>query len=1078
MILNIQFSGPHADAEAVATGAPHEQPTRGQAHDRASPGRLVRALPALATAAVAALTIAGFVATDIQAHRDAAAKQANLAAKIRTLARYTVGATLQRSEDLAGALGADWARRSAIFPPVARDLLHGPGINGVGLIERVPATARTDWERTHGPIELRASATSAPTPAPTSAQYLAVADSFANVPEPSSTGLDLGAERSRQPTLLAAALSGMPRATPPVRLMNGPLGTALYTPIYGPPPAGMPASPLGAALSGFGAAGALAGAVRTALAQLGGGAARPASGALGAALARLAGEAGRTSISPAIRLRVGAHARAAANGPQKTTPAHAHPTTSTPALRASARTHAHTAANGAHNTTTPPPIHPTPPRPPALRAHTHTRARAAANGTRKPTPHPVLSAQPSITLLGFLSTSYRYGSLLRALQRTLPADASFSVSDGSTVLLADGRPQNAAQSTIALAGRRWTLAVGTPPAALALPLTILGAGALVTLLVGALGVQARRREHYAQAMVTRRLAEREVAGRALAEAEERFRTAFAEAPIGMALVSLEGRFLQVNRALAQITGYQEQQLRELQFASELTHPEDRRADRRASAAMRAGETRIHDTEKRYVHAAGHVVWVAVHTTLIRDERGQPAYFLSQIEDITARRRYEAQLQHMADHDSLTGLLNRRAYERRLEEHLLRGERYGHEGAVLVIDLDAFKEVNDTLGHSAGDDLIVRVAGALAERVRESDTLARLGGDEFAILTPVGGRIEAEQLAHSLLATVRKQRAARGPGGRERPITASIGVAPLASAVGLGAEEALINADLAMYDAKEAGRDRIETYGGPSQGQARIEARLEWVERIRAALDEDRLTLHAQPVVETATGRATQHELLVRMVDAHGDLIQPGSFLPIAERFGLIGEIDRWVITRAIGMLAEHAAAGRRPVVEINISGHSLSDPELAAEIGSELRRSGVDARQLIFEVTETVAIDNIAAARTLAEALGELGCRFALDDFGAGFGSFYYLKHLPFDFIKIDGEFVRNCTADATDRLVIGAVVELARGMGKRTVAEFVGNEATLQTLQQLGVDYAQGFHLGRPAPLESWLKAPEPRRS
>ncbi len=1011
------------------------QESTASAHGGRAPGRLVRALPALATAAVAASTIAGFVATDIQAHRDASTRQASLAGSIKTLARYTVGSTLERGEDLAGALGGAWDRRAAIFPRVARSLLRSPGINGVGLIERIPAAQRGAWERRHGPIDTRPTVASRPGVPPTAAQYLVVSYSFANTREPSSVGLDIGAETSRQPTLLTAALSGTPRATPPVRLMTGAPGTALYTPIYGPAPPGAPTPTLGSALASLG------------------GADGTAEGPLGAALARLAREGGVGSISNVIRARVRARARFA---PQKTTSPHS-PAASRP--------------RGATPPSTPAASHPQRTAEPGPPATSQPASTAPPSSSISST-----TTSRKLTLLGFVSTSYRYGLLLQALQRTIPSGTSFSLSDGGTQLLAKGRPQHALKSTISVAGRRWTLAVGAPAPDLALPLTILGSGALVTLLVGSLGIQARRREHYAQDLVRRRLAERAVADRALAQAEERFRTAFAEAPIGMALVSLDGRFLQVNRALARITGYDEHKLRSLPFASELTHPDDRRADRRASTAMQAGETRIYDTEKRYLHAAGHIVWVAVHTTLIRDEHGAPEYFLSQIEDITARRRYEARLQHMADHDSLTGLLNRRAYERRLEEHLLRGERYGHEGAVLVLDLDNFKEVNDTLGHGAGDELIVRVARALTGRVRESDTLARLGGDEFAILTPAGGRIEAERLAQALLQTVRKERAARGPGGKERPITASIGVAPLASAVGLNAEEALINADLAMYDAKEAGRDRSETYGGPSHGQARIEARLEWVERIRAALDEDRLTLHAQPVVETATGRTTQHELLVRMVDGHGDLIQPGSFLPIAERFGLIREIDRWVINRAIAMLAEHRAAGRHPTIEINISGHSLGDSELAAEIGRELRAAGVDATQLIFEVTETTAIDNIAAARSFAEDLAELGCRFALDDFGAGFGSFYYLKHLPFDFIKIDGEFVRNCTSDATDRLVIGAVVELARGMGKRTIAEFVRDEATLRTLQELGVDYAQGFHLGRPAPLESWLQTPAPQ--
>jgi diguanylate cyclase (GGDEF)-like protein len=438
----------------------------------------------------------------------------------------------------------------------------------------------------------------------------------------------------------------------------------------------------------------------------------------------------------------------------------------------------------------------------------------------------------------------------------------------------------------------------------------------------------------------------------------------------------------------------------------------------------------------------------------------------------ARAAAEEKLRYMVDHDPLTGLLNRRAYETILADHLDRGERYGHEGAVMMLDLDEFKQVNDTLGHSAGDELIVRVGNALSARLRSSDTVARLGGDEFAILLPRGDRADAERVAGALLDTIRAERSARGPKGRARPVSASIGVAPLAGSRGIGAEEALINADLAMYDAKEAGRNRFETYDGSHGGKAGIEARLEWVERIRTALEENLFALHAQPVVEAATGAITQLELLIRMIGPDGELTPPASFLPIAERFGLIGEIDRWVVTHTIRMLAERARDGLRPKVEINLSGHSLGDTELAEHIAGELRGSNVDPKQLIFEVTETAAIGNIEAAQHFAERLAELGCRFALDDFGAGFGSFYYLKHLPFDFIKIDGEFVRHLVSDPTDRLVVSAVVGLARGLGKRTIAEFVGDNATAVALKEMGVDYLQGFHLGVPGPLENWLAA------
>ncbi|MGH2878163.1 MAG: EAL domain-containing protein [Solirubrobacteraceae bacterium] len=277
----------------------------------------------------------------------------------------------------------------------------------------------------------------------------------------------------------------------------------------------------------------------------------------------------------------------------------------------------------------------------------------------------------------------------------------------------------------------------------------------------------------------------------------------------------------------------------------------------------------------------------------------------------------------------------------------------------------------------------------------------------------------------------------------------------------------------MYDAKEGGRDRYEVYGASSTGKAGIEHRLEWVERIRTALEEDGFTLHAQPVVDAATGQRTQLELLIRMLGEEGEEIAPANFLPIAERFGLIGEIDRWVVTHAIAMLSEQAGLGARPTVEVNLSGHSLGDTDLAAHIDSELRDCDVHPSQLVFEVTETAAIGNIEAAQQFAERLAEVGCRFALDDFGAGFGSFYYLKHLPFDFIKIDGEFVRTLVDDETDRLVVKAVVELARGLGKRTIAEFVGDEPTAIALRELGVDYLQGFHLGRPAPIGAYLSVP-----
>jgi diguanylate cyclase (GGDEF)-like protein/PAS domain S-box-containing protein len=559
------------------------------------------------------------------------------------------------------------------------------------------------------------------------------------------------------------------------------------------------------------------------------------------------------------------------------------------------------------------------------------------------------------------------------------------------------------------------------------------------------------------------ISERKQAERAIQDAEERFRGAFEEAPIGMALVALDGRLRQANGALCDITGYSADELEGTSFES-IAHPDDRAQLRSETDLLVAGEASSYRIDVRCVHASGDTVWVALRAALLRDGKGEPAHFLSQVVDITHRRRYEEKLQYMADHDPLTGLLNRRSFDRELGSHLERGRRYGVRGAALVLDVDRLKDVNDMLGHNAGDELLRRIARALGARLRETDVLARLSGDEFAVLLPNADSDGARQAAHDLVAAVHEQ-GVRTRDGRCRTITASVGVAMIDDD-GLCGEDLMVNADLAMYDAKESGRDRIAFYRPDDEHARAAKARLTWVERIRDALENDGFTLLAQPIVELSTGRVSQHELLLRMKDHTGDLIPPAAFLDVAERLDLIQEIDRWVVRSAVAMLEEHESHGRALTLEVNLSGRSLGDPDLLEVIEAELVRSGVPPERLIFEVTETAAVANMAAARAFGERLSELGCRFALDDFGAGFGSFYYLKHLPFDYLKIDGEFVRNCRNSHTDRLVIQAVIDLARGLEKQTIAEIVGDDETVQLLTRLGVDYAQGYHLGRPAPL------------
>ena len=562
--------------------------------------------------------------------------------------------------------------------------------------------------------------------------------------------------------------------------------------------------------------------------------------------------------------------------------------------------------------------------------------------------------------------------------------------------------------------------------------------------------------------------ERVEAEREIGEAQERFRRAFEDAPIGMAVADLGGTYLDVNQALCEITGYPASVLCGMNFAA-ITHPDDLETDRAAIRALLAGELSSSLAEKRYVHPDGRHVWVARTVTLVRDATGAPLHFLDQVQDITARRRFESELRHLADHDPLTGLFNRRRFEQELERQVTEVARYGPRGALLVLDLDHFKYVNDALGHHAGDELILSVAATLRGRLRDSDILARLGGDEFAVLLPNVDEAEAEHVAGELVRAIRDEAAIETAKQRRR-VTTSVGVAPFRTGGATG-EELLIAADLAMYDAKEAGRNRFAVVSADVARPDPVRARVSWLERIRSALADDRLVLHAQPIRDLRTGEIGHHELLLRMLGDDGDLIPPGAFLPLAERFGLTPEIDRWVTTRAIELLA--ADPGGKRALEVNLSGPSLNDTALLHLVEREIARQGVDPHRLIFEVTETAAVANIPLARRFAERLMALGCRFALDDFGAGFGSFYYLKHLPFDYLKIDGEFVAGCLGNRTDQLVIEAVVRIARGLGKETIAEFVESAELESFLRSQGIDYVQGFHIGRPVPIGEprWLE-------
>jgi diguanylate cyclase (GGDEF)-like protein len=421
---------------------------------------------------------------------------------------------------------------------------------------------------------------------------------------------------------------------------------------------------------------------------------------------------------------------------------------------------------------------------------------------------------------------------------------------------------------------------------------------------------------------------------------------------------------------------------------------------------------------------------------------------------------EADLRHLADHDSLTGLLNRRCFRAKLDRYVSFTARYGGQGAVMIIDIDGLKEVNDRLGHQPGDNLIRRVADVLRERVRTTDIVARLSGDEFAVLMPQTDTAGALQLGEDLRAEV-----AEGfPQGSELgTATISVGITMYGGDRATGAEGVLVAADQAMYRAKAEGRNRIALFPGPEDGRLAGRRRQTTSARIRDALTQERLRLATQSIHSLESGGVERYELLLRMTGDGGELLPAASFIEAAERSGMVQELDRWVVGRALEMLAERERAGEPVSLHVNLSGASLTDISVLEYIERRLDEGDADPARCTFEITQTARVEDYANAAGFADRLTEFGCEVAIDDYGAGFGPFSYLKHIPFDVIKIDGTFIRDMARNDADQLTVKAIVEIARGLGKTTIAEFVEDEDTMRLLRDYGVDMAQGFHLGRP---------------
>ncbi len=451
------------------------------------------------------------------------------------------------------------------------------------------------------------------------------------------------------------------------------------------------------------------------------------------------------------------------------------------------------------------------------------------------------------------------------------------------------------------------------------------------------------------------------------------------------------------------------------------------------------------------------------------EDGRPAGAVLVFRDVGEKRKLAQQLEHQALHDPLTGLLNRRGFEARLAALLQTARNQNREHALCYLDLDQFKLINDTCGHVAGDDLLRRLPQLLQPRMRRTDTLARLGGDEFAILLEDCSLDQAARIAGAVRDTVREYRFHWQY--RHFTIGASIGVVGI-TASSQGLVSVLGAADAACYVAKDTGQNQVHVSYPHDLAIVRRRGEMRWVARLKAALDEDLFRLHYMSIAPLGGGPSMHHELLLRLAETRGELVPPSAFLPAAERYQLMPQIDRWVIARTCAFLGEGLT--RRPELArhrfgINLSGDSLRDPQLLDHVRQSLARHGVPATMLYFEFTETAAIANLGAAVEFIRVLRDMGCQLALDDFGSGMSSFSYLKQLPVDFLKIDGSFIKDVVRNPVDQAIVRAVQAVGQQMGIPIVAEYVENEAIRAWLAALNIQFGQGYAIARPAPIEEF---------
>jgi diguanylate cyclase (GGDEF)-like protein/PAS domain S-box-containing protein len=474
---------------------------------------------------------------------------------------------------------------------------------------------------------------------------------------------------------------------------------------------------------------------------------------------------------------------------------------------------------------------------------------------------------------------------------------------------------------------------------------------------------------------------------------------------------------------------------------------------------------VYPGDRRLVRKDGARFSIHDSAAPIRNRHGAIIGAILVFKDLTQLRRVEQEMVHLASHDPLTGLINRREFEARVGESLRAARVDGRAAALCYLDLDEFKLVNDTCGPTAGDQMILQIAGQISTTLEPGDVLARLGGDEFGILMPDRPFEQARTTAERVAQTVARYRFS----WQDRLFSISVSGGLVALSADLHDFATVMSAaDAACYVAKERGGGRIHEYEPGDQAIAERYGQMQWISRIHKALDERRFCIYQQRILPLRdVSQPTFCELFIRLRDDAGKLVEPESFIPAAERYGLITSIDRWMVQAALSHLSEQSRGGVNWRFAINLSGQSLSDQSFLRFVTEQFDRSRVPPQCILFEITETSAIGDLPRAMRFISALKEMGCRFVLDDFGKGLSSFGYLKNLPVDFLKIDGQFVRDLTQDRIQRALVASIHDIGKVMGLQTIAESVETEETLDALREIGVDFVQGFLLARPEPLE-----------